>query len=451
MLKKIFLVFCFFVMAFWTFPVKAKDSAKTIASSDSKKSKKHFPPIRVALDSIDNWTTGEVNFYLQKISKKPKLQYSLLDYFDTKSSTTAFSKEKQISESKKKFIHELLKIQLNSSVKKSFHEDEEITAILHSFHLVHRYRFNDLFYRILPFVAYPLTEVREACYPVIKTLGTEKAFPILMSLAVSKNPIDRILVARAFEALADKRTIPYLLKSLQDKNKSVRLFSIVALGYFKDSKSFASLKRMAIHDSSIDVRIKALQTLMQVKTSSSFFASRLNDSDPRIRYEAVSALRQLKIARPIGTRLGHEKNCQVRLNMLQTLVELGTTGGQPQATQTILKNNSCNAEVSLWTLYAFQKFGSHKYSSLVTPYLFHANARVKEEAAWTLQNMPINESAKDQLKKIIFDTNENTSTRSAALYTLFFQADELEKKKLKQLALSQKKFPVVLLDILKQE
>lgn len=410
-----------------------------------KRKKKHYPTLVKRLPFLTSWTDDELNFQHEQCLRSPQKLQEALRFFAT---DAASGKQQKIPDNRQKnFVLFLVKEQLRSSLNKSFHKPREITAITDALHLITYYRFNDFFYKIIPFVAYPSEQVRLAAYQVLRFLGDDRMLPVLMSLAQSSRAIDRIFGLKAFVALHEKRALPHLLRSLRDPNASVRFFAIEALTNLNFAQAAPQFLKLAKHDSNIDVRVRALQQLREYDTSPAFYSlvlQLLNDKEKRMRLAALQILQRFdnpSALRPLLTRIEHEQNCSVLEQGYKTITALQHQNYKAlKGLLFVSLPTNCPSSTLLWQIYVFRRWAQDGQEFYLIPYLNNRSSLVREETLWALLECGyvLDAPTLAKVKGMALSAHESFEVRSVALYLLQRNLSKEEKSGLKKLLQQQK-------------
>lgn len=391
---------------------------------------KKFKSIDKAISYLDEWTMEEKEFYVDQSTSSIKIRSYLLEHFYNK---------QEASQKERFFFIPLIKFELKEAMKKKHHSEVETKNILVALQLIDSYKLKSFFYQVIPFVAFPLQEVRHASYALLQDMGDDRVFPFLMILANSPKAMNRIYAIKAFQNLSDRRLTSFLIKHLSDKNKSVRYATIEALEYLQEKKAIQNLKNVIVRDKYIEVRVRAMEALtnLETKNSAGFFSTLLHDNQARIRYAAAEALRKLKATKTLSSRLGQERNCNVQKKILQALIEGNKIKNNENDVINLLKHSACHEDTLIWQIYAFQRIGDRHLATVVVPYLKHSSAKVKEEAAWALtqtwsKDLPNQEMLIKILKKNILNNKEPLSVRMASLHALLPHLQKEQKEHLKR-------------------
>ncbi|MFH0924172.1 MAG: HEAT repeat domain-containing protein [bacterium] len=144
----------------------------------------------------------------------------------------------------------------------------------------------------------------EVCINAARSLGALKASQAvrpLVDAAFRLESLDaKTQVAIVLGEINDLKIVDYLVTSLKDRDKNVRLTAVVILGELQDGRRIGPLIDI-LKDDDVEVRRAAVEVLETIKDPRTIepLINRLGDKDARIRQEVASALGQLRDARAV--------------------------------------------------------------------------------------------------------------------------------------------------------
>ncbi len=301
--------------------------------------------------------------------------------------------------------------------KKEAHDDQDIEAILNLLTIIDQKNLTSNFYDVIPFTAYPLTDIRRRAYQTLAVLNDDRMYPIIMDMATSENSIERIYALDALYFIKDDRTVPLLINSLSDENKSVRFFALRTLDEMQRLEVIPQFIKIVTNDTNNEVRVKAIQVLTSMKARQAIqvIVRTLSDPDPSVKEAALRSLMEFNssdTAYPISMQLAQEKNDHLKLLGIQALLHLKSSGGMA-GLQSIIENDD-NEELIVWAIYTSGVLADFRGFETVHKNLKHKNVTIRAETALALGRYGKRESANDLLA-ILRDKDEDYYVKSAAL------------------------------------
>jgi len=234
---------------------------------------------------------------------------------------------------------------------------ELITGLME---IIRLYHWEDSTYKIMPFIVFPLTEVRKAAYLTYAELKDDRIVSVLLEMLQSKNPLEKIYAIDALYYIHDERAVKILLQLLDDENKSVRFYAIRTLDEMKRSEAFTPFIRIMTDDNNPEIQVKAIDVLTKYKVQNAFYPMKkmVFDPHPDVRKAAIRGLYVFnnKIAAvDISRQIEFETLDELKIMEIQALL-FYKSYGIGQTLKDLIKNEK-NSSILIWTLYCVGETG----------------------------------------------------------------------------------------------
>lgn len=297
---------------------------------------------------------------------------------------------------------------------------ENIRYISNILTLIRICKWDDSTYKILPFIAYPFSEVRKNTYRTFAVLKDDRIVSILLDMLQSKDPIERVYALDALYYIHDKRAVKILLSLLEDENKSVRYYAIRTLEKMKRTEAVHSFIRIMQHDKNTEVRIKALNVLKNFQAYSAFYPMKklIYDKNPQIRRAAINGVLEYKnhnMANDFSRQLAKEKYKDIQLMLIHALIQK-KSWGTGEGLKHVVQNES-DEEILLWALYCIAETKYTGARAEVLKRFPKLNNTLKSEAILTLGEISDYHQI-DFLIEILKNQSEDVRVRYSALWAL---------------------------------
>ncbi|MCS6984674.1 MAG: HEAT repeat domain-containing protein [Leptospiraceae bacterium] len=301
----------------------------------------------------------------------------------------------------------------------NYHRDEDVLAIRRCFELIFYYELRENFYDVLPFIVYPLLEVRRDAYRTLALFKDDRMFPAIMKLLNSENALERTYALDALYYIRDERTMPILIQALKDKNKSVRYYAIRTLESLEKNDAIPYFIRILQEDVDPEVRIKSIHALVHLNARSAFsaIARAVSDENSEVRREATRAL--VYFAEPSGSyyiseQLARETENELQLEQIEALMRLKNSGGMAGLNRVMMRET--NLKVRLWALYVAGYLADMRGYDAVLSNVYHQSPEIRAEAAFALGYFRNKSAVKPLLALVKYDLEY--AVQAAALFAI---------------------------------
>lgn len=189
-----------------------------------------------------------------------------------------------------------------------------------------------LFFSVTPFYRSTESTFRHWAFKAMGELQDDRMIPLLLGLAKSGNPIDRLYFLESMQFVRDERLSKEIFPFYEDPSPAVRRMYLKLI----DSQGIESrtyqIVRSATVDPDYDVRLVALELLKNRPTSqyNGLFARMLSDDNRDIRRISIEAAVQKKdrsFAPSLSDQLIRENESFLRSRMIDALLACGSHGG----------------------------------------------------------------------------------------------------------------------------
>jgi len=266
----------------------------------------------------------------------------------------------------------------------------------------------------------PRAEVRRKAADTLKNIGDDKMFTVILSLAYSDTPVNRIYFIEALSSLYDQRFLKTVLKFLEDENKSVRIYTLECVLKNEIREALPLIRSMVKKDDNTEVRIRALRLMVffNDKSSGGIVIPLLECGERELRLEALIALRELKIsysAGRISEMLLTEKDDEIKTAALETLAEFRSSG-ELRGIQHILKNDP-TPSLRVLAAYVLGRMNDNaRAADILESCLNDKDYRVRGEICSSLGGFKRGKTSEILLCQI--ETESSRYVKTSALYSL---------------------------------
>lgn len=266
----------------------------------------------------------------------------------------------------------------------------------------------------------PMSEVREKAARTLKNSGDDRILPVILNLAKSGNPIDRIYLLEALNHLYDLRFQKLVISLLSDENKSVRIYAIKCAMDNDIKESVQGIKRLVTTDDNDEVRKRAILALAYFRDtgSGSIIASVLKEGKKDLTLAAIKALRDLRYsgaAVQISEILMSDSDPEMKSAAIDALCGFGRAGNIEGLKRIITADQ--NPLMRVRGVYALGEVSEEKATlEILTTSLSDSDYRVRGEGCSALGKLRKSRTSAILLNQI--RTDSSRYVRSAALYSL---------------------------------
>lgn len=261
--------------------------------------------------------------------------------------------------------------------------------------------------------------VRTTACIELQKIRNDLAFIKVFQMADSENPLLRLYAAQSLIYLYDIRFDPFLIKMMDDSNKSVRLKIIEIIEKHNLDNLHYLVKRAAQYDSNYEVRIQALEMFIRQNNKSALYLypRLLKDSNSMVRYTAVKGISHfyyVSMSYALSKLLETETDPSIINIVIDTLIKFKNAGGYSGIETVLQKNN--NPYLRRKAVYAVSLAGGYKADDILIEALKDNSYLVRAEAAGALSQYKKNNVAKSLIFVLTHDKEDYV--RSAALYSI---------------------------------
>lgn len=266
----------------------------------------------------------------------------------------------------------------------------------------------------------PRSEVREKAAMMLKKYGDDRMLPVILSLAQSRNPIDRIYFLEALNYLYDVRFQKPAISMLEDENKSVRIYAIKCINNNEVKEALPALRKIAAKDDNNETRKRAITSLVSFKDtqSGSMLTVILKDESSEMRLEALKALKELKYysaAGPVSDMLMKEEESEIKQAALDTLISF-KKAGNINGIKYIIRNDK-DSNMRIKAVYTIGVVGEESGTlEVLKDALSDEDYRVRGESCSAMGSIKKGSASEILLNQI--KTDKSRYVRSAALYSI---------------------------------
>lgn len=313
-------------------------------------------------------------------------------------------------------------------------KENEIKRLLHCFDVALNNNFSELYYDVIPFIAYPLIDVRHSASRFIAKLEDDKTLPILLKLIDSSRSIDKTYALDTLYYIADPKFAPVLIKALQDSNKSVRYYALKTLEKVKYDKRLRYYLKIVENDLDKEVKVKAIQIIAEMRSASVLKALQraVGDRFLLVREAALTAVLNYgskSSTQAISKQLALETNDDLKLRQIKALLELRGAGGMGGLNK--IMRFEPKDEIRMWAIYASGVFAKNKAINNLIFNLRSPNKDLKIESIYALSHFKDKQIYNSLLE--VLASNSSYEIRSAAFFSLLKVKDSKVVSSLKEL------------------
>lgn len=247
----------------------------------------------------------------------------------------------------------------------------------------------------------------------------DRAYPYILDMTTSENPVYRIYAIEAFFYMYDRRFYDTIVAFLSDENKSVRIYALRCICANKLNKALKEIRSLALNDSNDEVRTEAVRTLGIFRDSSSLgiLYTTLTHANNDIRHASVESIQSIgykSSAHKLSEQLYNEDTTEIKKAIIDALIAIKQTGNISGLQKILLKDP--DIELRVLAAYALGYIRNTKGLHVVIEALKDRDFRVRAEACAALGSFGNRNTIKDLLELVSNDTERYT--RSAALYAI---------------------------------
>ncbi len=304
--------------------------------------------------------------------------------------------------------------------KKKNHSLKEKELIAKILTIIKEHALKSTFYHIVPYIAYPLVNIRKLAFQALASWKDDRLFPFLIKLIKSKNAIERIYALDALYYIKDKRVIHLILKLIRDPNKSVRYYAIRTLNRLNSQEAISFFIMTANSDKNTEVRKASIEILSNLRSTEVFnvFIKGLSDPDVGIRKVSLEALNKYKNPKAcyyISIQLKQEENDDLKIMQIKTLLSFKNSGGMLGLNK--IMNKEENPFIRSWAIYATGMLKDFRGFQELIKNLEHENENIRAEAANSLGKFKDKRASKPLLARLM-DEKESYYVQSSSLFSL---------------------------------
>jgi HEAT repeat protein len=265
----------------------------------------------------------------------------------------------------------------------------------------------------------PYIAVRKTAGQILKKIGDDRLYPIILKMADSANPVHRIYFLEAMNFLYDRRFFASLSNMLRDENKSVRIYVLNCLKENRVVESLPLIRNAALSDKNDQVRIVAIEVLGAFRDAGAAPALHmiLYDRNREIRLESVRSLSRIGAAatfRYLCLRLWDEDDLEIKENLVESLAAIKRVGDIRGLEKILLTDG--NEGLRIKSAYVLGFSGSHAALSALLQGLKDADYRVRAEICNSLANYRNKLALAGLIEALARD--ETVYVKSASLYAI---------------------------------
>lgn len=189
------------------------------------------------------------------------------------------------------------------------------------------------------------------------------------------------------QATAARSPVTALVAGLADRDPSVRLEIVKALGSYQDTSAIAALSRALAQDEDPSVRRAAAWALGEIEDAQAIPAlgrALRQDPDPTVRQMAAHAIGEIEDpagVEPLGAALANETDPPTRAQIIEALGEIEDPAAIPALTR-VLSDSS--AELRAAAAYALGEVEDPRAVEPLAQALTDGDVQVRLRAAWAL-------------------------------------------------------------------
>jgi len=121
--------------------------------------------------------------------------------------------------------------------------------------------------QITPLISHPNETVREAAAEALVNIGDSSTADLFRTHITDENPVVRGLCARGLAVINDTSSNALLIKTLSDKEASVRTRAISALGQLKAKEALNPIIQIFYDDPALEPRLAAVEAISLIDTT----------------------------------------------------------------------------------------------------------------------------------------------------------------------------------------
>jgi HEAT repeat protein len=265
----------------------------------------------------------------------------------------------------------------------------------------------------------PYIAVRKTAGQVLKKMGDDRLYPVILKMADSPNPVHRIYFIEAMNFLYDRRFYASLINMFRDENKSVRIYVLNCLKENRITESLGLIRNAALGDKNDQVRIAAIVTLGAFRDAgaSPVLHMILNDKNRDVRLESVRSLSIIGGAASVhylSMRLLAEDDNEIKELLVDTLAVL-KRASDIRGLEKILLTDP-NAGLRIKSAYVLGFSGSLAALAALLQGLKDSDYRVRAETCNSLGNYRNRQALAGLLE--VLGKDETVYVKSASLYAI---------------------------------
>jgi HEAT repeat protein len=265
----------------------------------------------------------------------------------------------------------------------------------------------------------PYIAVRKTAGQILKRMGDDRLYPVILKIADSANPVHRIYFIEAMNFLYDRRFFASLTNMLRDENKSVRIYVLNCLKENRVAESLPLIRNAALSDKNDQVRIIAIEVLGAFRDVGAAPALHmiLYDRNREIRLESVRSLSRIGAATTVhylSLRLLAEDDLEIKERLVESLAALKRVGDIRGLEKILLTDG--NEGLKIKSAYVLGFSGGQAALSALLQGLKDSDYRVRAEICNSLGNFRNKLALAGLLEALARD--ETTYVKSASLYAI---------------------------------
>ena len=261
--------------------------------------------------------------------------------------------------------------------------------------------------------------VREAAALGLKKYGSDRVYPVILTLGESPDPVERIYAVEAMFHLYDSRLSRIMNDLLRDSSHSVRIYAVNCAVENNLDDKLPVIRDIARDDENSDVRVAAIKALGKMKDvrALNVLADGINDSSKRVRLKSAESVYQIGSNTAAGfmtERLQSEEDEEVIEKILDCLI-LFRRAETVRPLEKIV-TGPYNVRLRIQTAYLLGIINNQNAVSPLLKALSDGDHRVRAEAAASLGNYGGRNTVNELLNSVRDDRVRYV--RSSALYSL---------------------------------
>lgn len=276
-------------------------------------------------------------------------------------------------------------------------------------------------------IVYPLSNqlddtdfrVREAACIELEKIRNDRTFAKVFGMATSNNPVMKLYAVQALYYLYDKRFVEVVRDLMQEKTKSVRIYSLKIIEKKEIDNLYYLVRSAAQKDENYEVKIEAMRILISTSNKSAYyiFSRNITDDNVQVRYAAAQAVLKVHYSGSVYSALKQleiESDNRVK-DMLLNVVVKYRKGGNFRGLKKIIENEN-SPHLKAKAVYAVSSIGGYIADDILLKSLKDSDYRVRAESASGLKRFK-----SSKVVDALIDTLRNDReryVRTAALYSL---------------------------------